>query len=42
VGHRGWLGVWLDVPVDWQELVEIVTEAYRLVAPRRLLAELEG
>jgi predicted DNA-binding protein (MmcQ/YjbR family) len=42
VGHRGWLGVWLDVPVDWQELGEIVTEAYRLVAPRSLLAELEG
>ena len=42
MGHRGWLGVWLDVPVDGQELGKIVTEAYRLVAPRRLLAELEG
>ena len=28
--------------VDWQELGETVTEAYRPVAPRRLLAELEG
>ena len=42
VGHRGWLGAWVDVPVDWEELGEIVTEAFRLVAPRRLVAELEG
>jgi hypothetical protein len=42
VGHRGWLGAWLDVAVDWDEVAEIVTEAFRLVAPRRLVAELEG
>jgi hypothetical protein len=42
VGHRGWLGAWLDVAVDWEELAEIVTEAFRLVAPRRLVADLEG
>lgn len=40
VGHRGWLGVWLDVPVDWDEVSEIVSEAYRTVAPKRLVAEL--
>ena len=39
VGGRGWLGVYLDVPgVDWAEIAEIVTEAYRTVAPRRLVA----
>jgi hypothetical protein len=37
VGHRGWLGVWLDVPVDWEEIAEIVDDAYRMVAPRRLV-----
>ena len=42
VVHRGWLGAWMDVPVDWEELGEIVTEGFRLVAPRRLVAELEG
>lgn len=42
VGHRGWLGAWLDVAADWEELAELVTEAFRLVAPRRLLAELDG
>lgn len=42
VGHRGWLGVYLDVPVDWEEIAEIVEDAYRMVAPKRLLAELDG
>ncbi len=38
VGHRGWLGVYLDVEVDWAEIAEIVTDAYRCVAPRKLVA----
>ena len=42
VGHRGWLGVYLDVPVDWGQIADLVAEAYREVAPARLLAELEG
>src|SRR4051812_39861355 len=30
VGHRGWLGVRLDVvPVDWDEIREIVAAAFR-------------
>lgn len=41
VGHRGWLGVYLDVPVDWAEIAEIVEDAYRLIAPKRLVAELD-
>jgi len=41
VGHRGWLGVWLDVAVDWSEIGELVVEAYRSVAPKRLLASLD-
>ncbi|WP_018657146.1 MmcQ/YjbR family DNA-binding protein [Actinomadura flavalba] len=41
VGHRGWLGVYLDVPVDWDEIAEIVTDAYRVVAPKRLAALLD-
>ena len=41
VGGRGWLGVWLDVPVDWSEIDEIAREAYRQVAPKRLVVELD-
>jgi hypothetical protein len=40
VGHRGWLGLWLDLPkIDWEEVEGVMTEAYRLVAPRTLLAQ---
>jgi len=42
VGHRGWLGVYLDVPVDWAEIAEIVTEAYRVIAPKKLVVRLRG
>jgi hypothetical protein len=42
VGHRGWLGVWLDVPVDWEEIADLVADAYSTVAPRRLVDEMEA
>ena len=43
VGGRGWLGVYLDVPgVDWEEIAEIVADAYRQVAPKRLGAALDA
>ncbi|WP_326566524.1 MmcQ/YjbR family DNA-binding protein [Amycolatopsis rhabdoformis] len=41
VGHRGWLGVRLDVDVDWSEIDQIVRDAYRLVAPKSLVAQLD-
>lgn len=36
VGHRGWLGVRLDVDPDWDEVAGIVTDAYCTVAPKTL------
>jgi hypothetical protein len=42
VGHRGWLGVYLDVEVDWTEIGEIVQDAYRTVAPKKLVAQLDA
>jgi hypothetical protein len=42
VGARGWLGFWLDLPkIDWDEVEDVITEAYRLVAPRTLLCKLQ-
>jgi predicted DNA-binding protein (MmcQ/YjbR family) len=36
VGHRGWVGVYLDVAVDWNELAALIGEAHALIAaPRR-------
>lgn len=40
VGGRGWLGVQLDGGVDWDEIAEVVREAYRLIAPKSLAARL--
>lgn len=42
VGHRGWLGVYLDVPVDWDEVTEIVEDAYRMIAPTSLAQKLDS
>jgi hypothetical protein len=42
VGYRGWLGVRLDVEVDWDEIATLVEDAYRMVAPKRLVIELDG
>jgi hypothetical protein len=42
VGGRGWLGIYLDVPVDWEEVADLVEDAYRMVAPKTLVARLDG
>jgi hypothetical protein len=41
VGPSGWVGVWLDGSVDWAEVAELLSDAYRLTAPKRLLATVE-
>lgn len=42
VGHRGWLGLRLDVDRDDDELAQVITEAYRTVAPKSLAALVDG
>jgi hypothetical protein len=42
VGQRGWIGVRLDGAVDWAEIEDIVEDGYRVIAPKRLLAELDA
>ena len=37
VGHRGWLGVRLDLGLDGNELAGIVEDAYAEVAPAKLV-----
>jgi phosphoribosylglycinamide formyltransferase-1 len=37
VGPRGWVGLYLDLPVvDWDEVSELIRDSYRLIAPKRL------
>ncbi len=39
VARHGYVGVHLDVgEVDWAEIRELMVEAYRLVAPKKLVA----
>ena len=36
VGHRGWVGVYLDVAtVDWDEMAALVADAHASIAERR-------
>lgn len=37
VGVSGWVGVYLDGATDWTLLASIVADAYRSIAPKRLL-----
>ena len=41
VGPSGWVGAWLDGGVEWEELAALLRDAYRLVAPKRLVVTLE-
>ena len=41
VGSKGWIGAYLDVPQDWDELADYIDESYRLTAPKSLVRLLE-
>src|ERR671939_1488112 len=42
VGPSGWVGVYLDGAVDWEETAELLRDSYLLTAPKRLCALLEA
>lgn len=42
VGVKGWIGVYLDVPVDWDEIADLVRSAYEKIATPKLLAKLRA
>lgn len=42
VGPSGWVGVRLDVDVDWDEVREILADSYRKVAPKTLARQLDA
>jgi predicted DNA-binding protein (MmcQ/YjbR family) len=41
VAHRGWIGARLDPGLDFDELADLLDDAYRLVAPRSLVQSLD-
>ena len=42
VGPSGWIGIHLDRSPDWDEVRELLTDSYRLIAPKRLVARLDA
>jgi predicted DNA-binding protein (MmcQ/YjbR family) len=42
VGHKGWVNFDAADVDDWDEVRELVTTSYRLIAPKRSLAKLDG
>ena len=42
VGVSGWVGIRLDQATDWAMVTAILEEGYRMVAPRRAIAELDA
>jgi hypothetical protein len=43
VAHHGYVGYYLDTDdVDWDEVAELITDAWRLAAPKRLVKQLDA
>ena len=42
VGKSGWVGVYLDGKPDWDTLAALLEEGWRMTAPKRLVARLDG
>lgn len=40
-GPYGWLGLDLSGKVDWEEVEELLTDSFRLTAPKKLIKELD-
>lgn len=41
VGASGWVGIWLDGDPDWESIAEFLSDSYRLIAPKRLVSQLD-
>ncbi len=42
VGHKGWIGLWLDATFDHEETQALITRSWRMTAPKRLAATLSN
>lgn len=41
VGKSGWIGIRLDAEVDWEDVERFLRDSYRLIAPKRLVRQLD-
>jgi hypothetical protein len=42
VGVHGWIGISLEARQDWDFVAELIDQAYRITAPKRLVAALDA
>ena len=42
VGPKGWIGVYVDAALDWDLAADLIADSYRMTAPKRLAALLDG
>jgi len=42
VGKSGWVGAFLDKRPDWETIADLLHDAYRLTAPKKLIATLDA
>ena len=42
VGPSGWIGIRLNGRPDWDLIADVLRTGYRLIAPKKLLARLDG
>ena len=42
VGKSGWVGAFIDRGADWDIVADLLRDAYRLTAPKKLLAQLDS
>jgi hypothetical protein len=42
VGKSGWVGAYIDRGVDWEIVADLLRDAYRLTAPKKLAAQLDA
>jgi predicted DNA-binding protein (MmcQ/YjbR family) len=44
LGPKGWIATWLESAPepDWDDIEELTIASYRLIAPKRLVAQLDG
>jgi len=42
VGHLGWVGIRLEGRAPWDQVEKIITDGWKLAAPKKLLAEMKA
>ena len=42
VGKSGWIGMWLDGDLEWDDVAEFLEDSYLLVAPKKLAILLDS